>query len=583
MFRKYFTIMLVVLSLCSTMRLCYADYDSLQNNTTIEDEERELGNRKDDTDRFKNEYNKIHGQVKELIDAYDATKAAVKKGQQTIIFRGGAAVLATGAAYLSGGSLAPAAWLAYYTLEEATKTITLDSDQYLEVMGTALSVMDLARANMDAAYNGGTVYDKVKGVETSYTTTGYLKQYETYIKTCAAHGLARLDSNGNVESTPVSETELDTQVNMYNVTRGWYHAGVSQPGRDHVITKRYRPSGVQDDFEKKYKCKGKCKTLYRSPHEALTANRTKCGTGKNIDDELVDAGYEDADIATYEGERNLRLSKRSVEEGCGLYYYTCSRELHKERTCKRWVYRYDAHFKNRYTKTRCRRGFRKCLGLSFDHNPRLTFGRFNHSDVSPDDAEDDSADAGDDSSSAMHACGIHATTVSGSHSRITPPCGDSAHAGYACQISSDHNTEMPGWSGPFYECQPHTTYPCGHTDPTANQAYHAPKTCTLTNAQGDSCVAAGLYECQSSHTCVYSCGRSGCTQTVSSSTQHSATCASGHSYWTCKPYDVKRHITRTCRFSECGKSWQRCMTGGVTPICDKPWRKQNGLRCWQIY
>ena len=44
MFRKYFTIMLVVLSLCSIMRLCYADYNSLQNDTTIENEGIELGN-----------------------------------------------------------------------------------------------------------------------------------------------------------------------------------------------------------------------------------------------------------------------------------------------------------------------------------------------------------------------------------------------------------------------------------------------------------------------------------------------------------------------------------------------------------
>ncbi len=212
----------------------------------------------------------------------------------------------------------------------------------------------------------------------------------------------------------------------------------------------------------------------------------------------------------------------------------------------------------------------------------------NHSSVNPDGTSDegddedgdDSADAGDDSSSAMHACGIHATTVSGSHSRITPPCGDSAHAGYACQISSDHNTAMSGWSGTFYECQPHTDYACGHTDPTANAAYHAPKTCTQTNAQGDSCEATGLYECQS-HTCVYSCGRSGCTQTVSSSTQHSATCGSGHSYWTCNPSDVSLHITRTCRYSECGKSWERCSTVGGTPLCDYPWRKERGLPCWK--
>ena len=144
-------------------------------------------------------------------------------------------------------------------------------------------------------------------------------------------------------------------------------------------------------------------------------------------------------------------------------------------------------------------------------------------------------------------------------------------------------TEISGWSGPFYECQPHTTYPCGHTDPTANAAYHAPKTCTQTNAQGDSCEATGLYECQS-HTCVYpaptiSCGRSGCSQTVSSSTQHSATCASGHSYWTCKSSDVSLHRTRTCR--KCSKSWERCSTVGGTPLCDDPWRRSRGLPCWK--
>ncbi len=186
------------------------------------------------------------------------------------------------------------------------------------------------------------------------------------------------------------------------------------------------------------------------------------------------------------------------------------------------------------------------------------------------------------------ACGhTYQTSDSSSHAWGTPTCGDSAHATYACQISSDHKTTISGWSGSFYECQPHTTYPCGHTDLTANASNHAPKTCTQTNEHGDSCEATGLYKCQS-HTCVYppptiSCGRSGCSQTVSSATQHSATCASGHPYWTCKPSDVNRHITRTCRYSACGKSWQKCMTGGTTPICDVPWRKKKGLKCWQIY
>ena len=187
---------------------------------------------------------------------------------------------------------------------------------------------------------------------------------------------------------------------------------------------------------------------------------------------------------------------------------------------------------------------------------------------------------------AMHPCQLHATTVSGNHSRITPPCGDSGHATYACQISSDHRTTISGWSGTFYECQPHTTYPCGHTDPTANAAYHDPhERCTHTNANGQRCTVRNFYDCDQ-HTHVYppptiSCGRSGCSQTVSSANQHSATCASGHSYWSCNPSDVNSHITRTCRYSACGKSWQKCMTGGTTPICDVPWRKRNGLKCWQ--
>ena len=207
---------------------------------------------------------------------------------------------------------------------------------------------------------------------------------------------------------------------------------------------------------------------------------------------------------------------------------------------------------------------------------------------------------------AMHACGMHATTVSGSHSQITPPCGDSAHAGYACQISSDHNTVMSGWSGTFYECQPHTNYPCGHTDPTANEAYHVHASCgisghfvcdSLTHVEEQCTNVSNGVRCKykfwrclhpsvpsygPSHTCDYpvSCGRSACTQTVSSSTQHSATCASGHSYWTCNPSDVYHHITRTCKYSACGKSWERCSTVGGTPICDLPWRKGKGWSCW---
>ena len=83
------------------------------------------------------------------------------------------------------------------------------------------------------------------------------------------------------------------------------------------------------------------------------------------------------------------------------------------------------------------------------------------------------------------------------------------------------------------------------------------------------------------------CGRSACTESVSSSKQHKSNpCAAGHTYWTCNPTVnvanwLNKHRVRTCRYNECGRSWQQCVTG-TTPICNKPYRKQNGLKCWAI-
>lgn len=84
---------------------------------------------------------------------------------------------------------------------------------------------------------------------------------------------------------------------------------------------------------------------------------------------------------------------------------------------------------------------------------------------------------------------------------------------------------------------------------------------------------------------------------------HGQTCTNTSGYWKCSPHqhtspppspphpacggcgvsydpdstsDVNLHRPRTCRF--CGKTWRRCQSS--TPICDKPYRKRNGLRCW---
>ena len=156
---------------------------------------------------------------------------------------------------------------------------------------------------------------------------------------------------------------------------------------------------------------------------------------------------------------------------------------------------------------------------------------------------------------SMHPCGDHNTSVSGSHSRGTYTCGQ--HYGYKCQESNDHETYISS---------------CSETKDG--------KTCDNTS---------GYYEC-SAHSHTYpsppsvSCGRSSCTVSVSSSTEHeSDPCASGHTYYTCNPnVNVSnwqnKHRVRTCRYSECRQTWQACQSS--TPICNKPYRQQNGLRCW---
>ena len=57
-----------------------------------------------------------------------------------------------------------------------------------------------------------------------------------------------------------------------------------------------------------------------------------------------------------------------------------------------------------------------------------------------------------------------------------------------------------------------------------------------------------------------------------------ATCANGHTYDPSNSTENNRHRTRTCRW--CGQTWQKCTSSA--PICNKPYRKRNGLKCWAI-
>ncbi len=243
-------------------------------------------------------------------------------------------------------------------------------------------------------------------------------------------------------------------------------------------------------------------------------------------------------------------------------------------------------------------------------------------DVHTDDEDEDGEDENDDTTttptpapstpgSSTHPCGIHATSVSGDHSQITPPCGDPSHATivlYACQTGSTHATQITGYSGTFYECQPHTTFACGHTDLMSNSYTHRSETCPL-DGYGQACSSGSYYACQS-HTHDYPtpitgpCGhiygtherssharQASCTQTNANGDSctvtgfyacqtHThvfpvrATCANGHTYDPSNSTENNRHRTRTCRW--CSQTWEKCTSGAPTCLV------KTSRRCWAI-
>ena len=131
---------------------------------------------------------------------------------------------------------------------------------------------------------------------------------------------------------------------------------------------------------------------------------------------------------------------------------------------------------------------------------------------------------------------------------------------------------------------------CGEHETTVSGDHSLQASCSLTNASGQSCTVTSFYACQS-HTCVFpapppppptvSCGRSGCSESVSSSNEHRVGPCSGcsQSYWSCSwsaSYWENEHRLRTCRYGTCGNTWRRCQSS--TPNCLSP--NRQGERCW---
>ena len=160
-------------------------------------------------------------------------------------------------------------------------------------------------------------------------------------------------------------------------------------------------------------------------------------------------------------------------------------------------------------------------------------------------------DAGGTTGNITYACGDHSGPSSGSSGHAAASCGTSGH--YICD-GADHSLQA---------------------------------SCTSMDTNGNSCTVTNFYACDG-HTHVYpeppppptvSCGRSACTETVSSTNEHRVgpCSACGKSYWSCGEYGSyheNRCRERTCRYGGCGNKWRRCQSD--TPYCSN----NPDRRCW---
>ncbi len=233
-------------------------------------------------------------------------------------------------------------------------------DKYTGAMSTALSLFDTARSDSKAAY-------------ATYTTA-----YAAYLKVISEHSGGLVRYNGNGVSAVYSQTQLDMTVNSTPpTTKGWYHPGGGST-TNHTIFPRW-PETHWDfkDIPEEYPCDGACSVKHRTPYEAYTAHRKKCGPE---DSYYVWKLQQPISV-------QIELNSRSAAEGCGLVWYSCDSDddkqtkQHKVRECTK-----DFTAKNGVTR-QCGDSFRKCMFHKKDHNLSSWWeGKSYHSD---DDSNSD--------------------------------------------------------------------------------------------------------------------------------------------------------------------------------------------------
>ncbi len=526
----------------------------------------------------RDQYHSIRVDLKTLIDEWDEAKIANDNEKLLSVIAITGAIISVA----SGGSLYPAVYVAAVAkakLEYNESKYNVQKSAYLTSMSNLLSLMDRARSNVNAAYNGGYLDKKPPGASVGPVvylehTPGYDPEYDAYLGMAVQHLNAYEWYVGtdyrNVKTLTIEYLEPAVKGGGL---KGWKHKrvhdGDEHSGEDHVFEKfmTFADFVVKPDLPEKYPCKGDGREMFRTPYEAYYTHREKCGKEgtESISDMLLTLSIGDTSGSAWRTTRAI-LAKRSVADGCGDDWYSCDSdyatqtERHKVRTCKIKIPQSGGG-----TKT-CGDSFRRCMEHKKDHDESTIWNRETvHSD-SPNRSSTTTQQTiapepePTPSPPAMHACNVHQAWQSGDHSAAS--CGTSGH--YACDGSN------------------HAAAGCGHASHYACDGLtHVQEQCTITNSNGDRCTYT-FWRCLHptvpsygpSHTHTYpppplvACGAASwtnCAEMLSSSTDHQITCSNcSQSYWTCSTSGVAWHATPlTCQRSGCNVSLTKCQnTGG---------------------
>lgn len=295
---------------------------------------RKVDNAKSIMETERNQYHSIRSDLDALIGEWDdAEQSKATHDLLSVIAVAGAIV-----SVASGGSLYPAAYVIAVTEVKAGYTqskYNVQKEKYLTSMSSLLSLMDTARSNVDAAYNGGYLAEEPSGgyIGTSFKlvyTAGYVPEYDAYLGMAVTHLNGHEYYVGKYGNKVELKFEALESAVKGGSTSGYYHRkahyGDKDSKVDHIFSKfmTFADFTVKPDLPYNYVCKGACGTLFRTPYEAFWANRVQCGSaGQTIDDEarLHFANNGGSLASSYLIVLNNRKSNPS--QGCGEWYYTC--------------------------------------------------------------------------------------------------------------------------------------------------------------------------------------------------------------------------------------------------------------------